>query len=491
MKKFICVILVTVMLLSLCACEKVNTEETTAMPTETTVVETTVQETTVPETTAPEVPEHAFDDYAFVYEEEREKLWEQDIIYFARLCLGEYVVKGHPYLTARLISITDLDNIITQRYFYKAELRDRFITEIHSLIEQLPELTDTQIVFELMRILALLDDAHSALYSDCFEYFPMILEPMEQNGEVGLRLIRIPQEYKDLLYAELIAINGIPVEDVIKGITPYVSTENEFWAKQTIVSIFNEMMICEKGALQAAGVMGAEEDRAQFQFVTEQGEERTVTLEAADYFGEEYWSYRYADCNPVSVGTLSYSQYGNTSYFHQYLQNEKAMFLRLYDCSADAEYRLEDFIVDVDQALRRIGHVDKIIVDIRDNPGGYLNFVDNLIKFLGEADTDHIYILTDNGSFSAGTIFPQRAKAKLDNVTIVGEPTGQTPNFFAGATVLQLRKHNVAFSLSMSYFEGDPSFEEAALMPDILVYQNLTDYQLGIDTVLQTVLDLP
>lgn len=485
MKHIFAVILSALFLLTLCACDsQPEPTETTQLP------ETTLPEEPT-ETTVPEVPEAAFDDYVFLYENQRDLDWEEDIVYFARLFLGEHVVKGHPYLTARLISIIDLDNSVSQRYFYDAALRDTFVAEIHDLIAAVPDLNDNQIAHELMRIAALLGDAHTQVYMPAAAYFPLVVEQMEQGGELGLYATRIHEEYGDLVLSELVSINGIPVDEVMERLSVYVSTENEHWANNCITSIFNNMHIVELGALQAAGVVAHDADTAVFGFLTENGSTKEVQLTALNLAAGEYWSVPYVDCTQFGMGFLSYSRYGETSYFHQYLELYDSMYIRLYDCSADAEYRLEDLLEEVDQELRVIGAVDKIIVDVRDNPGGYVHFVDGLIDFLREANAEEIYILVDNGSFSAGTIFPSRARTKLDNVTIVGTHTAQTPNFFAGPTSLNLRKHEVYFAVSTNYFEGDPTFVGKALAPDILVYQNLEDYRMRIDTALQTVLDRP
>ncbi len=477
-------VLIVAILFLLSACEQKPTQETTE-PTVTTIPTTEPTEPTVPEQ-----PEPAFADYTYRYEDSRNSLWEQDVVYFAKLFLGELVVKGHPYLTARRISIMDMDNTVTQRYFYDPVLRDNFISEIYALIEDLPELTDQQIAYELRRIVAVLGDAHSQVYFANDELFPLVVEQMEDDGKLGLFVTRIPSAYQNLLLSRLVSINGIAAEEVLQRLRPYIPTENEYWADYCITSIFNEMLIACKSALQMVGIMG-EEDNAVFTFETADGQRTEVRLSALNISSGEYWNTNFSNATQNSMGFLSYNQYGETSYFYRYLELYDTMYLRLFDCSSDAEYRLSDLLEEMDQKLRVIGAVDKVVVDVRGNPGGYVGFIDDLIDFLRQIDTQDIYILVDNGSFSAATIFPSRAKVKLDHVTIVGSHTAQAPNFFAGATSLSLRKHEVYFTISMTYFEGEAGFQGEALTPDILIYQNVDDYAMRVDTVLQTVLERP
>ena len=283
MKKGIVWLLLFALALSLLGC---TTQPAPEGETEASVEETVPEEPM--ETTVPEVPEAAFDGYTCIYEEQRDREWEEDIVYFARLYLGEFVVKGHPYLTARLISIMDLENAVTQRYFYDAALRDRFIAEIKELIGKVPDLTDNQIAYELMRISALLGDAHTQVYLRAEAYFPLVVDRMENNGELGLYVTRIHQNYENLIFSELVSINGVPVEEVVDRLSVFVATENAYWADTCVTSIFYEMLIVDLNALRAAGIVGHEANNAVFGFRTDNGNVTEVNLKAVDLIRDGY-----------------------------------------------------------------------------------------------------------------------------------------------------------------------------------------------------------
>lgn len=491
MKRILALLLLAAMFCLFCGCESGEQAES-AFSGATDFTEPITVPTTVPETKSvstpteepeSESPEAAFDDYTFRYEDQRNLDWERDVVYFARLYLGEHVVDGHPVLTSRNVSIINLDNVVTQQNFYDAALRDIFIQEVHGLLDRIPELTDVQITYGLARIVAILGDAHSCVYPDYVELFPFVVEQMEKDGHLGLYAVRIPGKYEDLIFSELIAINGIPVEAVVQRLMPYISTENEYWAMAKISGVFHDLRIADKDALQAAGIVGPEEDTAVFSFRKENGAVSDVTLEALDLDTGEYWNIHYAEQTPNAIGMLSYSQYGACNYFFEYLSEFNTIYIRLYNISQVAEYRLEDLLQDVQDAMIGLD-IQKIVVDVRDNPGGYLDFADDVIEFLEEVNVQKVCILMNGGSFSGATVFPNRAREKLDNVTLIGTPAAQAPRFFAGASSYTLRKHDVYFTISGTYFGDAMEFEGDALMPDVLVYQSLDDYMYGVDTIL-------
>lgn len=488
MKKGIAYLLAVLMVLSLTACRTDSPVETTdPTTTETVPPEETQLETT--ESTEQE-PASAFDDYVYIHTDVRDLEWEEDIVYLAQMYLGEGPVKGHAALVNAWYSVRDIDGHITTRYFYEADLRDTFIGEIRALIEKVPELTDDQIVYEMQSIVALLKDAHTAVTLPTGEFFPYVVQQMEFDGELGLYVTRIPVQHSDLIYAELTAINGIDIQEVRERLGRYVSAENEYWKDHRIYSLYYNGLIMDKTALQAAEVVGLNEDTAIFSFLTLDGEAVEVELEALSQ-GTEYWSLEYVNCTSYALGMLSMSQYSESKYFGTYLSEYDTYYIRLYSMKSETSNRLEQFLQEQTNEIKAVGGVSKLVIDVRLNPGGYGDFSDDMIEYMKEADVEACYILMDEGSCSAAVWFPYRAGEKLDNVVLVGTPAGQPPNFFAGSTsVYELRKHEVYFAISKTYLEMEMDFEGDAVMPDILVYQNLEDYMKGIDTQLQLILDM-
>lgn len=76
----------------------------------------------------------------------------------------------------------------------------------------------------------------------------------------------------------------------------------------------------------------------------------------------------------------------------------------------------------------------------------------------------------------------------LDNVKLIGMKSAQPTSFFSG---VQVRFRNCGWNYGFSKYFGYfwPGNEDDALTPDITVYQTLEDYQKGIDSVINYIVN--
>lgn len=479
------IVLVLFILLTACSCTANRTTPVTTTPNSSEPAPSTAE--TVETSPTDTKIEPVFDDYVYQYEDERDLAWEQDVVYFAQLLLGEKAVKGHPYLINQDVQVDDLANRRSMRVFFNPTLRDAFIEEVFSLINQIPELSDVEIIYEMQRIISILGDAHSMVSVPTGEIFPYAVEYLEHNGEMGLYCVRIPAEHKEVLYAKLDAINDIPIDQVIQLLTVYQSRENEYLAINRISSMLSTGQIMDKNALQAAGIMGLNDDTARFRFITQSGESIEIELEALSR-GKEYNRVDFINKDVTTTYSLSYSMLGKQNYFFEYLPEQNALYIRFYQMYEEEEYRLDAFLLHIQEQLREVGGVDKLIIDVRNNPGGTSYMLDNLVAFLSQQEIGATYILINEGSFSASVVLPYKCQSSMENVTIVGTPAGQPANFLASSHTYDLLKHDITIAISYRYEECDPDFTGDALMPNILVYPSLSDFMQGKDTVLEEVL---
>lgn len=490
MKK-LCLILLAFLLLFLCACAQEAPEETT-VPTvaETTAAPTETTAQTVPETTEAALiqPEPVFDDYMYVHTDARDLAWEQDIIYMAKLYLGEQVVKGYPKLINQEVQVITADNWISMDVFYDEALREQFIQAVYDLIPRIPELTDTAVQYEMQRILALLEDSHGGMTMPIGEYFPFAVEQLEQAGELGLYVTMLPSAYEHLLLSKLEAINDIPAEDILEALIPYIPTENTYRAAYCATSVFQNGLIMDKIALQAIGVVGAEEDTARFRFLTDSGETVEIQLEALDLLNGEYSSLPRTGAMWTNMDFLSYSRMEETNYWFEYLPEQDALYIRFYQMIEEENLRIDAFLIQIRDQIRKLDGVSKTIIDLRDNPGGYTDLIKDFIKMMKDEAIGTPYVLINSGSFSAAVISPWYLKTNLEGTILVGTPAGQPINFFANATTVPLRNHDISVSIPYRYCVTDTEDTSDALMPDILVYPKLEDYAQGIDTILEAAL---
>lgn len=478
------VVVLLFFMLGISACGTDLPEPTETFPTETVAATETTEPTVVAATEPEKIP---FEDYEYLYGEGRNRKWEEDIVYLARTFL-----KKHPkisdtyYFEVRNYDDDAASFLIEDNQQYDESLRDLFDEEVESLIERLPELKDKEILFELQRIVALLDDAHSSVTLSFTEYFPVMVGKLEHEGELRYYTLRLPIEHESLIYSELVAINGVPLEEVVDKLRPYVSSESGYWEELEIIDNFWSSLFIQKDILQYVGIVSEGSDEADFEFRLEDGTTETIRLSAitrqqydvsqmarVDFYAKRLYQFEHVDQN----------------YWYKKIPEENLLYVRIYACYEVNGYAFRTFCRDVMNELNGAGKPMKVIFDYRGNTGGsypmsgFEEFVD---QFAG-IQTQGCYILTDHAVASSSNGMVGKMAAFIPDAILVGTPTGQPANNWGNPSSYNTLNNKVHFRVSKEFWMFAESDEDDAIMPDITVYQTLEDYKQGIDTVLEYV----
>ena len=477
MKKTICFLIALLMLLTACAPES---SETTA-PSETVPPKETFLPTETMEVTEPE--DNPFVNYTYRYTDDRDRAWEEDVVYLARIALGLTPYNGHPLLIKEEAQVWKMDNFVDFQCFYREDLRNDFITGMEQLILDIPALSDIEILYEMERVVAQLSDLHSYVYLPPSEIFVIMTEPFYSEEGMQLRVVRLPAEYKDALYGQLISINGIPIDEVLERVGQYISHEWEYGKMYYMTNMIPTGMIIRKEALQIAGIVGEEDTSAEFGILTEEGTQILAEIPVVD--GSGYKETEKVMGDWYSSDRFSYDRYMDINYFFRYEKENEMMYIRFNREAEVTDYRYRDFFAEIKDELAE-GTCEKIVVDLRFNGGGYTTPLANLIGILTQAEVPQVYILIDPASYSGAVTLAVELRQKVPNSLIVGTPAGQSPNFFAGRNYTLPNSGNI-FLISSVCYSYWPDYTYETLMPDIIVYQTLDDYKNGIDTVLEYV----
>ena len=478
-------IVVTVTLVLCCAflggCAQENAAPTEVVPMETVAATETTEPTVVAATEPEKLP---FEDYEYLYTEERDRAWEEDVVFLAKAFLGVYPMKGHPLLVDKEVQVWKPQNYIDFQNFYQENMRGAFVTDLESLISQIPALTDTEILYEMQRIVGKLSDLHSHIYLPVADVFVFMVEPFYAEDDMQLRLVRLPAEYQDALFGELVSINGVPIDEVVDRVGKYAAHEWKYGKMYELTSIMVTGLIMRKEALQMAGIVDAEDTSAKLEIITEQGQQIFADVPAVAAEAYKSIDKVYGDWNRAKYSF--YDGYQNTNYFLRHEEENQMLYIRFNREDEMTSYRFSDFIADIKKCVSE-NNCKKIVVDFRTNGGGSgMTLHEDFIEVLGKSAAEQIYILIDPASYSDAILLPVEIRQNLSNAVIVGTPGGQSPIFFAGRSYA-LPNSGHYFWVSMGGYNYWPDYEYDTLMPDITVYQTLEDYKQGIDTVLEYV----
>lgn len=456
------------MMLSLIACG----EGTTPHPVETA---DSVEEL-VPEP-VPTGYSGTMDGYVYRYPEGRDREWEEDILF-----LAEYALNNHPYLTEMCETRDIYRKWDKSDKFYSPELRQLFIQNVDELIEEVPQLDDTGVLYGMQKVLNTLHDAHSIVwlfYGDCF---PIAFEGFYEEDGLKLYTVMVPADREDAVFCELYSVNGYNVDEVFELLTPYTSQETQEAVESMIINNFLPYL----DPLRAAGIIEKDADAVEYVLLNENGEKVSLKLTADTY--ENVQTADVLDMRPTARGWYAYSRDDEVKYWSEYLPEDNMVYARINAFIEMKEISYDSFYDGVLEMCRSVDKPAKLVVDLRDNGGGYqyyelVNYA-SCIGFIKELTT---YILIDTDSASAAVLEPVVMCDRNENAYIVGAPAMQSPIIASGRESLKFPNHEdhwIRISTRINIYDN---FTDETLMPDIEIYPTIDDYKNGVDTILEAV----
>ena len=483
MKQIIALLLALTLLLGLTGCQSTPVESTLP-PTETTAPVTTEADTT-PTETEPQWSPYAGTmlHYVYHYDSGRELEWEEDLLYFAQLFLDDYgPLSPFPYRVETQNKVEYLDG------HYIPEWREAFIAEINDLILNLPQLTDADILYRLEKMMASMQDLHLGVELPETKYFPLELRAFYENEQPVFYVIGVTQVHHTLLYTKLIAINGIPIEQVIQKMEPWVCYENSY-ALNAVLSSWGSYLT-RVDMLTLSDVIGENDKIVTFRFLDDSGNEveREFHMYTGDQLSSLFWAYH----GISEVNALMSSTEFSTNYWYKIFDREDTAYIRIKQFSDAENYTLMNLGNELLQEVRTRGSIGKVIIDLRYNPGGYRAYgYPELINVLSRMDIGTLYVLVDDCSYSASVLTAAAIKTALPETVLVGTPAGQPPNFYAGMNYYEMPNSGYDFQIPSAWYDYMPDYPYDALMPDVVIYPTIEDYQNNVDTILEAVFAMP
>lgn len=444
--------------------------------------------TTQPTTEAPK-PSYAgtMEGYKYFHTNQRDRAWEEDVLFMA-----EEFLNGHPLLAdkkfytysytfegTKMNTETAYDNSL-----FNAQLRAEFIAGVNALIQNIPSLSDAQIVFEAQKLIANLKDCHSFLlaFQACTERLPLFVESMTTPDGYDYLVADVPVEQEELLHTKLVSINGVSVDEIVDKLAAYGSGE---WYGQTVyyaVDAFSWPL--RKEALQVIGIVGETDTEVEL-VVTNGSEEITRTLSFVS--NEAYKELDWMD-KGLSDQDIPRYRYCDDRYYWYEVLNGDTMYIRFYAMVEDPNQSRNNFYTEITKVMRAAETPMHVIVDFRDNGGGNFYDMDDLANIIHQYSSGQVHILINEASTSAAVFASYGLSQIVDGAVLAGTPAGQYPRSFGITGLPEMPNSAYAFRVSGMFYIMAPENDGDPLMPDLMLYQDWEDYRSGVDTVLEYVL---
>lgn len=367
---------------------------------------------------------------------------------------------------------------------------DEFDWKLDQLSVQAGQLSDADISFEIISLIAGIGDPHSFVKPTA-SLFDQRFPATAHYYDGRLYLTAFQEGFEQLepyLLREIVAVNGVDIAYLNKKVDSIGNPFNSWASREAFqVSYFIPAFFDWAGCDYIEGYA--------FQVVNDNREVELVEMPVvtSEEYGEGKW------CYPENWKNKRAGNYA------EYMDGENGGYVYV---AADLlmpgmEYSLKRLAESAGELLATHPECRKLVVDLRGNPGGDASLVEAFQENAQLLGAEHIYVLTDGMTASASMTFAAFFKNEL-GALIVGEPTGQfTAMFHMQSSVDKpsiLPNSQIVVQISNSWHDGDPIVEvqydengklyewESTILPDVFVYQDIEDIRQGKDSVIEWVL---
>jgi hypothetical protein len=356
--------------------------------------------------------------------------------------------------------------------------RADFVAALDAYEAALPDYAPEEAVVELMRVTGLLSregrDGHQfALPLNGSEGPALPLTVYEFTQGVTITAAAPPHE--SLVGTRIIAIAGTPIEDVLAAIEPLVPRDGP-----ATVPAFRPIFLPRTDVLRGLGIAG---DGPIELTVERDGREVVESVEPVPF--DEYRAW---------LADRGMQQLPATDRLRYLTDPEPLTIELLEDGVLYVRYRsVQAPSIDEARDMVESGAVRRLVLDLRQNPGGDNTTYGPLLELVRDFAAAHpgqLRVLIDRVTFSAAANLSADVERRTDAVYI-GEPMGGGLNFWDDVTFVRLDALPVPMQVGVStrYWEfADPDDPRLTIEPDVSIPATSEDYFAGIDPVLEAAL---
>ncbi|MEP7157951.1 MAG: hypothetical protein ABI797_00855 [Chloroflexota bacterium] len=382
----------------------------------------------------------------------------------------------------------DLDNLLreienTHPDPWHGIAREEWVAQMEALKAALPGLSPDESYVELCRLVALLSregrDGHQ--FTIPFDGVEGPVLPFRTyEFEEGVFITDAMPGYEDLVGKQIVGLNGRAIDDVLDTLEPLIPRDGP----QTVPG-FRTIFLLRMSVLRGLGLAG--DGAVALDVAGHDGVVETVSVEPAEWPAWRAFAGDFGIALPTRADTMYLSRPGPSLWWRE-LSDANAVYVRYEAVQSIATSEA----LEIADAASAAG-VEKVILDLRQNPGGDNHFFELLLSLLqGEAINrpGHLYVMTDRITFSAASNFATSMEQRT-SALFAGEEMGGGLNFWNDVNWVDLphwpTPSRVGVSTRYWQFAGRDDMR-VTITPDIAVPVTAADYFADRDPALEAVL---
>lgn len=392
----------------------------------------------------------------------RDEQWEYDLETYITLLL---TIHPEPFHTAN---------------------REAWFQDIQSLKENIPGLTDLEIIGGIMRLSALIGDGHTSVYlPESFRLLP--IHPYRFAD--GFFIKAGAPEFKHLVGRKIISVNSVPIVEIAEKAHNFLASDNpmtKIW--------FEEALLQTAEGYYLTGVAeGSIVENISFIFETKNGEKETLEIPVFSQVrntlsrtAPEGWV-----SLPENVEKPLWLKNLDQDFWFEEISGANVIYAQINQVAdgnsgsfADLSEGLLNFIeTKTPKAL---------ILDLRMNNGGNAKLTDKLVTGLATSPVNQpgrLFIITGRRTFSAAGLLAAYLE-RYTEALFVGEPMSAKPNVYGDDNFFTLPYSGLSGSISNTFNSGTGFSDDNRpwIAPDLFIEMNSEDYFTGHDPAVEAIL---
>jgi tetratricopeptide (TPR) repeat protein len=396
----------------------------------------------------------------------RDEGWRADLAFLAR------EIKRRAYAPFRAISEPEFDAAVAL------------------LAEDVPGLSDLQILAGMMRLLRPLGDGHAfVLPAEDNKDAQLGLPVKFYRFTEGLFVTAATEAYRQLIGAQVLSVDGHPADEVLTAVEPLISRDND----QQVTWLGPEMLRWTP-LIHALGLI---RDPDQATLTVRFGDQTTGTV-AVESVADPHTSLT----APRPAGWISlpdtvgapmplYLRNSDAPYWFEYLPDSAVVYFQF---NGVGDQPLEAIAAFCERLFTFADNhqVSKLVIDLRWNGGGNTFLVQPLLhRLIGCTKINQrgcLYVIIGRGTFSAAQN-TATAIERETNAIFVGEPSGSRPNFIGETIPFMLPYSKALANVADLYWQTSwPMDHRPWIAPELYAPPSFEAYSQNRDPAMEAIL---